>query len=351
MAGSKLRTKWGEIVGTLSDQSDLQTALDNAGGGNLGVIDLGMVNIYDAIVDGRANVLIPYADGRIIKSVRFIPGGTIPPDLGFECYFATPNTMAPAYTKSTNGLAKIDNDIAVDTVGLLYATAPSNTGIKGLKADSTPSDASQIADCGPLIAAGTVDPDLSGNFFPLGEWQAITAHCLGDRILDVNGHIQRVTTNGITGSSLPIFDTSGSTTIDGTVVWTDTGVVPTGTVHAIAEVIEGISPMPPYPATLEFVAPPQDVVAGEAMDDITVIVKDQNDDPYTFTRVAISLKAFGDGDAALNDNENEIDQTTGIATYSGLTPTVPGTYRLKAIMLPTLVADPVLSPPFDVTAP
>lgn len=54
-------------------------------------------------------------------------------------------------------------------------------------------------------------------------WAGTTAYALGAVILDGSGHIQQVTTAGTSGSSTPTFSITGGTTTDGTVTWTDRG--------------------------------------------------------------------------------------------------------------------------------
>lgn len=70
----------------------------------------------------------------------------------------------------------------------------------------------------------------------LGTWTATHAYSLGAQILDPAGHIQQVTTAGTSGSLIPTFNDSGSTTTDGTVTWTD----------------EGYNPAPVTPITAQF---------------------------------------------------------------------------------------------------
>lgn len=60
----------------------------------------------------------------------------------------------------------------------------------------------------------------------LGAWAASTSYALNAEILDPNGHIQKVTTAGTSGASIPTFNDSGSTTTDNTVTWTDQGYNP-----------------------------------------------------------------------------------------------------------------------------
>ena len=61
-------------------------------------------------------------------------------------------------------------------------------------------------------------------------WTPTTAVALGVTIFDPIGHLQKVTTAGTTGGSLPTFNNSGGETTDGTggtaAVWTDQGPAP-----------------------------------------------------------------------------------------------------------------------------
>lgn len=56
-------------------------------------------------------------------------------------------------------------------------------------------------------------------------WAATTVLALNYEIIDSASHIQKVTTAGTTGSTFPNFNESGGTTSDGSVTWTDQGVV------------------------------------------------------------------------------------------------------------------------------
>lgn len=64
-------------------------------------------------------------------------------------------------------------------------------------------------------------PPITGE----GWWRASHPYVLGESFRDTNNHIQKVTTAGTSGSSLPVFSTSGGTTADGvgSLVWTDEG--------------------------------------------------------------------------------------------------------------------------------
>jgi hypothetical protein len=57
-----------------------------------------------------------------------------------------------------------------------------------------------------------------------GAWTATTPYALGALYIDAAGHIQKVTTAGTSGSTLPTFSDIGGTVTDGTAVWTDEGL-------------------------------------------------------------------------------------------------------------------------------
>lgn len=84
---------------------------------------------------------------------------------------------------------------------------------------------SQAATLGPFVApADTVYWSVQIEIPPA--WQPNHAYMIGDLITDPSGHIQKVTTAGTSGSTIPMFDDGGGTTPDGpdTLVWTDQGV-------------------------------------------------------------------------------------------------------------------------------
>ncbi len=335
----------------------------NLTGGDGYTVDCGLVSLRGAAIYGRTRPLIPYAEGRLIKAVRFLPPTPAADDIGsMSWFFMTPNTYdggdlsnldppGPFSGGPGGGFGQISPSGGMtDTEGVAALATNTNTqgGNTSLEGDSgNPQNSSQICDCGPLIfAPGPADSGL----LPIGTWQANHPYCVTDYIVDVNGNLQYVTTNGISGSTEPTWGLSG-TTADGTITWTFESNPPTSevAVHVIVEVVEGVSPMPPYPATLEFVSPPITTVSGETMDDVVVMVKDQFGDPYTFFTHSLILHTSGDGDdpqiIAI------VDKTTGLATFSGIVLTTQGTYVLRCQMIMSVVADPIFSDPFDVTAP
>lgn len=57
-------------------------------------------------------------------------------------------------------------------------------------------------------------------------WIANQNYVLGFETLDPSGHIQKVTTAGVSGASAPAWNDAASTTTDNTVTWTDQGYNP-----------------------------------------------------------------------------------------------------------------------------
>ncbi len=317
-------------------------------------VDLGMVSLRDAAIYGRTRPLIPYVDGRLIKAVHFVPTVIDPATIGtMSYYFATPNTNdAAAGGIGGYGTMSQSNNNA-DTGGLLVSTFNVDVGGSGgntsfLGDTGNVASMSQICDCGPLIfAPGPADTGL----LPIGTWQPNHAYALQDYVIDSNGNDQLITTNGVSGSTEPVWGTSGDTS-DGSAVWhieNESGP-PTAEVHVIVEVIEGVSPMPLYPASLEWISQPVETPAGDPIPDIVAMVKDQNGDPYKFFPLSMRIDIVGVGTTNFSFQE-ALDKATGLVTFSGMTIADPGTYVLRARMALSLVADPILSDPFEITAP
>jgi hypothetical protein len=63
------------------------------------------------------------------------------------------------------------------------------------------------------------------NPLPFG-WQTSTAFKTGQQFVDPAYHLQLVTVGGTSGSTVPAWNDSGGTTIDGRITWTDQGVLP-----------------------------------------------------------------------------------------------------------------------------
>ncbi len=326
----------------------------NLTGGDGYCVDLGMVSLRDAAIYGRTRTLIPYAAGRLIKAVHFVPTVLDPATIGaMTWFFATPNTYdglvgIGGYGSISQGNSMTDTDgLLVSTFNADVGNGAGNTSLLGDSGNTA--SMSQIRDCAPLIfAPGPNDTGL----LPAGTWQPDHAYTEQDYIVDGNGNFQFVASggNGVSGSTEPTWATSGDTT-DGMVTWhieDDGGGLPTAEVHVIVEVIEGVSPMPLYPASLEWVVQPVETPAGDPIPDIVVLVKDQNGDPYKFFPLSLRIDIVGAG--TLNTpGPNALDKATGLATFSGETIAEPGTYILRARMVMSVVADPIFSDPFDIT--
>jgi hypothetical protein len=298
-------------------------------------IDLGMVSLRDAAIYGRTRPLIPYADGRLIKSVNFVLGGT--PSI-YPIVFTTPVLGLEAFNNiSMASLPAGTFNLALDSLGTRNDTAMGLDGYQN-------SNKNQILDVGPLVPIFT-SLVFTGALEP---WQANHPYVVYDAILDGNDHIQQVNINGVSGATLPTFNTSGGTTNDGTMQWIDFGPLPTGEVHMIAEVIEGVSPMPAYPASIEWLVQPAGAAAGEPMPDFSVIIKDQHGNPFFMasSEPAFSVFLVGAGTQSTGDNNWGGD---GIETFSGYSIAEAGTYVFVVRQDPAITSNPIFSNPFVIT--
>ena len=67
----------------------------------------------------------------------------------------------------------------------------------------------------------TISYPASGSTY---NWAALSPYTTGQIIIDPAGHVQKVTTGGMSGAVQPTWNDSGSTTVDGSVIWTDQGI-------------------------------------------------------------------------------------------------------------------------------
>lgn len=58
---------------------------------------------------------------------------------------------------------------------------------------------------------------------PAGTWQALHVYGPNGILIDAGGHLQKITTAGTSGATIPTFNDVGGNTIDGTVIWNDRG--------------------------------------------------------------------------------------------------------------------------------
>ncbi len=303
-------------------------------GGNVSVIDLGVISAADVYAFGYIE-LLPAVVGRIITGVRFLADNFDNSDGQSQILFTSGNDISGG---NGTGFATFGQDIKDS---------------RGISPDFV------LGDGGPL---GVISPQLSSfpaRFLP---WTPNTKYCFEDFVIG-GGHAQAAATNGAeggtSGSSEPAWDVMGGTTSDGTITWQDNGDTTSGwtaTVHAIAEVISIPGLDIPRPVSLEFIQQPTDVVAGEAFDpDISVRVLDQNGVPFVGQTIQPDLFVFGAG-ALTGGNGQQADQdlTTGIATWFSISmdvSTTPGTYQLMVMIRDSFRSTyfRLASDPFNVT--
>ncbi len=305
--------------------------------GSVSVIDLGIISASDAYTEG-IKILLPVVDGRVITAVRYLTDNWVK-DNQSQVFFGSGNDVSGDEGPGS-GFAVFGQQFQ-DTIGL--------AGDSGLF---------MRCDGGPLgLVTGLILGALPRT------WTTDTLYAMDDWVLKSN-HIQRVITGGTSDATTePTWHTDGGTVADGTVLWQDVFDISlsTATVHAIAEVIEIPGYVSLYPASLEWIEQPTDVVAGAPFDpEPQVRVLDQNGDPFTNANTlasSIYLYVLGAGTTTQgNPVITEADPMTGIATFTGVgmdAGTVPGTYQLVIQfrydqLTFSLRLD---SDPFDVTAP
>jgi hypothetical protein len=119
--------------------------------------------------------------------------------------FDTVRANSTAYTSGNIIMDPNGNFQTVTTAGTSGASAPSTWGIVS---GATTTDGSVVWTCSP----GT----------PLNVWRSSVSYAaIGMSVIDTNGNVQTVTTAGTSGATQPVWSTtSGGTTTDGTVTWT-----------------------------------------------------------------------------------------------------------------------------------
>jgi hypothetical protein len=130
---------------------------------------------------------------------------------------------------------------------LLYTNVVLQSGTSGATAPAWPLPAGIITTDGSVKWMNQGQTQLQ----PLNSWKPSTAYALHNRIADLAGNVEVVTTPGTSGTSTPIFKlTVGQTTTDGGVTWTNAGVLPSaalqsvgGTSGIILDNVAGSSPL------------------------------------------------------------------------------------------------------------
>ncbi len=311
--------------------------------GSVSTIDLGIISAADVYAAGGYIELLPAVVGRIIISIVFLADNRVQ-DSDSQLIFTMGNDDNNT-SGQNRGLALFGGTgkLTMDTIGV--------AGDSGVA----------IGDNGPLGVVAEAVSSLLGRIIP---WTANTKYAYNDLVLG-NGHLkaagQTSSQGGTSGSSEPAWVDDDDTN-DGTIVWAEMADMSSGwtsTIHAVAQVITIPGLDIPYPATLEFVQQPTDVVAGIAFDPIVrVKILDQNGDPFTGQSVFLKLSVLGAGELNTSQPQSvQQDLTTGIVTFTDIgmsEETTPGAYQIVV-----MINDGVLhstyyrlnSDPFDVTAP
>jgi len=137
-----------------------------------------------------------------------------------QLYFGQPTAQGvnrPAYNEAHAAAASVapNNVAAISDLGVIV------TGGTGFSAGT------QLTNSGSAAPATGQYKFTAWSGSQGAGWLADHTYALGATIEDISGHTQKITTAGISGAALPTFNDSGSTTTDGTAVWTDQGL--TGT--------------------------------------------------------------------------------------------------------------------------
>lgn len=147
-----------------------------------------------------ANLIAGVTAGQNVAAIGFGSGSTGP------AVTDTALTATPAYYNAITS----HSFPSAGSVQFNYALGTTDYGALGIT----------IQELGLFAnAASAALPAASGTGTP--PWSSGTAEAAGTLILDANGNLQRCTTAGTTGTSAPAWALGiGSTTNDGSVVWT-----------------------------------------------------------------------------------------------------------------------------------
>jgi len=201
--------------------------------------------IYDVLWDDDAHKIAGYADYRRLQGFILSQGGR-----ASEFLYSDPsdNAVGPALIAGApNPLAQLQ--LVNDGAGNYYSPIQRNFG--GLfYEDVTDLNGPIVVYANGILQTFGTDYTIVGpglalpgmsfmglviNWSPPA-WQAGFSYALNATILDPAGHIQKATTAGTSGTTIPSFNDSGSTTAEGpdTLVWTDQGfnAGPTGPINA-----------------------------------------------------------------------------------------------------------------------
>jgi hypothetical protein len=151
-----------------------------------------------------------------------------------------PNTFLAGLSLVNDGVGNYYSPIQRTLNGFFYEDITDLNGAIAVYNNATLATAGSGAGQYTVLGPGLALPTASymGMYLKwntgLSAWQATHSYATNTEILDPAGHIQKATTGGTSGATIPTFNDSAGTTTDGSVTWTDQGYNPgpTGNISA-----------------------------------------------------------------------------------------------------------------------
>jgi hypothetical protein len=194
--------------------------------------------VFDVLLDNPAQLTsgFTYTDYRTLQGFFLSLQGSFgdfllddPSDdyVGPALSSGSPNTQAELQLVS-DGAGNYYSPVQRNFGGQFYEDVTDLNGSITVYADGTlQSQGPNYSVQGPGFAlAGKSYMGLVLQWASPAAWQASHAYALNAIIMDPAGHLQKCTTAGTSGATIPTFNDSGSTTNDNTVIWTDQGYNP-----------------------------------------------------------------------------------------------------------------------------
>lgn len=150
-----------------------------------------------------------------------------------------PNTFLAGLSLVTDGLGNWFSPIQRTLNGIFFEDVTDLNGAITVYLNGVVQTVFDFSVAGPGLATPTQSYMGMYIVWPqsgLSAWAASHSYATNAEILDPAGHIQKATTGGTSGTSIPAFNDSLGTTTDGTVIWTD----------------QGYNPSPVGPVTVQF---------------------------------------------------------------------------------------------------
>jgi hypothetical protein len=133
----------------------------------------------------------------------------------------SPGTAPGATTVLQSAEQILASQVAIPLISGGYPKGFAETTVANCEVNGTPTN---LCSQGISPIRGYPRAGGGGESCTIAAWKKNGAHSVGDLIDDPHGTVQLVTTAGTSGASMPSWnDTTGSTTTDGTVVWTSQG--------------------------------------------------------------------------------------------------------------------------------